>query len=67
VKVNQEVDSLEAARQAGIDLHLLDTILAQSIEERWRQHSAALALALRLEQAKRTSDARPYDTVETAH
>jgi hypothetical protein len=67
VQENQDPDSLEAARQAGIDLHLLDTILAQSIEQRWQQHSAALALALRFEQAKRTTDARLHDTVETAH
>jgi hypothetical protein len=67
VQEKQEVDSLAVARQAGIDLHLLDTILAQSIEERWRQHGAALTLALRLEQAGRTSDARLHDTAETPH
>ncbi|HEY8933269.1 MAG TPA: hypothetical protein VIM44_08160 [Rariglobus sp.] len=35
----------------------MDTILAQSIEERWRQHDAALTLALKLEQAMKARDA----------
>jgi hypothetical protein len=33
---------LEDAREAGIDLDLLDTNLALPIAERWRQHDAAL-------------------------
>jgi hypothetical protein len=40
------------ARQAGIDLDLIDTILAQPITERWRHHNAALNLMLKLETAK---------------
>jgi hypothetical protein len=49
--VTKQEQSLEDARRAGIDLDLMDTILSQSIEERWRQHDAALTLALKLEQA----------------
>jgi len=55
--VTQEEQILEDARRAGIDLDLMDTILAQSIEERWRQHDAALTLALKLEQAMKARDA----------
>ncbi|MDO8539651.1 MAG: hypothetical protein Q7S40_04360 [Opitutaceae bacterium] len=44
--------ALEDARQAGIDLDLIDTNLALPVRERWRQHDAALALILKLEQAK---------------
>ncbi len=43
--------AIEEARRAGIDLDLLDTNLALSVAERWRQHDAALALALMLEKA----------------
>jgi hypothetical protein len=49
---------LEIAAQAGIDLDLLDTNLALSVAERWRQHDAALAFILKLEAAKRERDAR---------
>ena len=48
---------LDEARRAGIDLDLMDTILSQSIEERWRQHDAALTLASKLEQAMKARDA----------
>ena len=55
--VTQEEQILEEARRAGIDLDLMDTILSQTVEERWRQHDAALALALKLEQAMKARDA----------
>ena len=52
---------LEEARHAGIDLDLMDTLLAQSVAERWRQHDAALALVLKLDAAKTARDAGlPY-------
>lgn len=53
--------ALEEARRVGIDLALLDTNLALSVEERWRQHDAALALALKLEAAgkRRRGELRP--------
>ena len=43
--------AIDEARRAGIDVDLVDTNLALSVEERWRQHDAALALALKLERA----------------
>ncbi|HEX2100955.1 MAG TPA: hypothetical protein VHF69_09840 [Candidatus Synoicihabitans sp.] len=46
------------AAEAGIDLDLIDANLRLSVAERWRQHDAALKLALRLQQAKRTLDER---------
>ena len=50
--------ALEEARQAGIDLDLLDTNLALSVKERWEQHDGALALALKLQTAGKLKDAR---------
>jgi hypothetical protein len=55
--VTQTEQILDEARRAGIDLDLMDTILSQSVEERWRQHDAALTLALKLEQAMKARDA----------
>ncbi|WP_148218103.1 hypothetical protein [Opitutus terrae] len=49
--------ALEEARQAGIDLDLLDSNLALPVKERWRQHDGALAFILKLEEAKRKHDA----------
>ena len=57
VRVTPNAQILEEARRAGIDLDLMDTILSQSVEERWRQHDAALTLALKLEQAMKARDA----------
>jgi hypothetical protein len=54
------------ARQAGIDLDLMDTIMAQPITERWRHHNAALNLMLKLETAKKAHYARPDDSAETS-
>ena len=52
-----EERTFEEARQAGIDLDLIDTNLSLPVRERWRQHDAALALILKLEQAKAADDA----------
>lgn len=49
--MDQPDQALEEARRAGIDLDLLDTNLALPIAERWRQHDAALELALKLARA----------------
>ena len=49
-------DLFERARRAGIDLDLIDTNLALPIEERWRQHDAALHLILQLQEAKLAHD-----------
>lgn len=53
----EEANTIEEARRAGIDLDLLDTNLAMPVEERWRQHDAALELAVKLENARRSRDA----------
>jgi hypothetical protein len=52
-------EALDEARLAGIDLDLLDTNLALTVAERWRQHDAALGLALELEKARKIRDAEP--------
>jgi hypothetical protein len=57
---------IEAARRAGIDVDLLDTNLALPISERWRQHEAALQLALTLQAAKRVRDAKSQRTPPAA-
>lgn len=55
---NQSAEAiLDEARRAGIDLDLLDTNLALPVSERWRQHDAALALILKLQEAKAAHDA----------
>jgi hypothetical protein len=66
---DQQSDQLtnSSLRQAGIDLDLLDTLLAQPVAVRWRQHNAALALALRLETGKQSANARLHDTVAVPH
>lgn len=53
-----EEDVFVVARRAGIDLDLIDTNLALPVEERWRQHDAALNLVLKLQEAKAAHDAR---------
>jgi pheromone shutdown protein TraB len=50
--------ALEEARRAGIDLDLIDSNLALTVEQRWKQHDAALELALMLETAGKIRDAR---------
>jgi hypothetical protein len=54
---------LEQAREAGIDLDLIDTNLALRVEERWRQHDGALRFILKLQEAKAAHDAglQPID------
>jgi len=60
------VQVFEEARRAGIDLDLLDSNPALSVGERWKQHDAALALALKLEQAGRARDAKLRPTAAKA-
>ena len=55
--MNQAEQALAEARRAGMDLDLLDTLLALPVGERWRQHDAAVILAVKLEQAKKARDA----------
>ncbi len=55
--VDPEKDVCEEARQAGIDLDLIDTNLALPVGERWRQHDGALRFILKLQEAKAAHDA----------
>lgn len=50
--------AIEEARQAGIDLDLLDSNLALSVKERWEQHDSALDLVLKLQAARKEFDAK---------
>jgi hypothetical protein len=45
------------AREAGIDLDLIETNLALRVEDRWRQHDGALRFILKLQEAKAAHDA----------
>jgi hypothetical protein len=56
--MEQTDPALEEARKAGIDLDLLDSNLALTVEQRWKQHDSALTLALKLEAAGKARDAR---------
>ena len=47
---------LEEAREAGIDLDLIDTNLALRVEDRWQQHDGALRFILKLQEAKAAHD-----------
>ena len=48
---------LKQAREAGIDLDLIDTNLALRVEDRWQQHDGALRFILKLQEAKAAHDA----------
>ncbi len=48
---------LEHAREAGIDLDLIDTNFALRVEDRWQQHDGALRFILILQEAKAAHDA----------
>ena len=50
--------AVEEARRAGFDIDLIESNLAISPEERWRQHNLALEMALELQQARIARDAR---------
>jgi hypothetical protein len=56
--MNPHEQALEAARQAGFDLNLIDCNLALSPEERWRQHNLALEMAFELQRARPIRDPR---------
>ncbi|HEY8993916.1 MAG TPA: hypothetical protein VIM71_04600 [Lacunisphaera sp.] len=64
--MDNPAQALEEARRAGIDLDLLDANLALSVKERWQQHDAVLELALKLEQAGQTRDAKLRPTASKA-
>lgn len=55
--VETEAQLLQQAREAGIDLDLIESNLALSVPERWRQHDGALRFILKLQQAKAAYDA----------
>lgn len=52
----QQQQVLAEARNAGIDLDLLESNLAMSVAERLHQHDLALGLIEQLEEAKRIHD-----------
>lgn len=58
MKPKERIRALAEARQAGIDLDMLDTNLALSVKERWKQHDDSLNFAIKLRNAKLTADAR---------
>jgi len=64
--VNQTEKVFEDARSAGIDLDLIDTNLALSVAERWRQHDAAVNLAVKLQMAMKARDAGLQHSTEKA-
>jgi hypothetical protein len=49
---------IEEAREAGFDIDMLESNLALTPEERWRQHNLALAMAFELQQARPIRDAK---------
>lgn len=57
-EMNPANDAIEEARRAGFDIDLLDTNLALTPEERWRQHDTALEFVLELEEARIARDAK---------
>jgi hypothetical protein len=64
--MNLPTDSaIEAARQAGFDLNLIEINLSLTPEERWRQHDMALDVILELEKARMARDARLQATSRT--
>ncbi|EIP99178.1 hypothetical protein OpiT1DRAFT_03688 [Opitutaceae bacterium TAV1] len=65
-KQTPEMNDIEDARRAGIDLDLVDTLLALPVAERWRRHDAALTLALKLRNAMETRHAGLQRTSQTA-
>jgi len=60
--MHEDQSAIAEAARAGIDLDLLDTNLALTVEERWRQHAGALELVQALEQARIARDARLQPT-----
>jgi hypothetical protein len=66
-EMNPTDNAIEEARRAGIDLDLLDTNLSLSVAERWRQHDAALELALKLQRAAKNRDGEFQPTAPTSH
>jgi hypothetical protein len=63
--MNSTDDPLQAARDAGFDLDLIDTNLALSAEERLRQHDEALEFMCELQRARETTDAKLHATSAT--
>lgn len=58
--------ALAEASHAGFDLDMIDTNLALSVADRWRQHDDALELLLELERARIERDAKLSRTAAKA-
>ena len=56
--MNKIDSAVEDARRAGFDIDLIESNLALSPEERWRQHNLALEMAFELQQARIVRDAK---------
>jgi hypothetical protein len=65
--MREKPDAWEEARRAGFDLDLLESNLALPVQERWRQHDAALNFILKLQEAKAAHDAGLQQTHRDAH
>lgn len=50
--------AIEAAEKAGFDVGLIESNLALSPAERWRQHSLALEMVFEMQQARLNRDTR---------
>lgn len=59
VTSQEKTDALEAARLAGIDLHLVESNLALTPEQRVLRHESALELAQALREAGAALYAKP--------
>jgi hypothetical protein len=66
VRMESAEQAIEDARKAGIDLDLIDTILALTPEERCRHHDAALAVIAEFEKARAIRDARFQSSASAA-
>jgi hypothetical protein len=66
VVVDPKNEALETARQAGIDLSLIDSNLALSYEERVARHQDALELMLKLREAG-NAHAQSRETATEVH
>jgi hypothetical protein len=63
----KEDPAIGAARRAGFDIDLLDSNLALTVAQRWRQHDNALEFALALEEARIARDAGIQTAARPTH
>jgi hypothetical protein len=61
-----DLQAIEEARRAGIDVDMLDTILGLSLEQRLHHHDGALDVVLELRKARIARDAKFCPAAATA-